>query len=146
MLKRFKTHPWGHQVSVTHAGLWRIDRRKHRTNIVDCNSWLIHGCHWYLCKYPDQDSDDELIPTLSSTSPPTGVSLEDPDATVDNSTQRVPLIDFDQSTGSGMLPLPEEADPTPSVEDPEAAQPTAKNDPQSEPPVPKGSDVIPECE
>ncbi|XP_056906936.1 CD44 antigen [Takifugu flavidus] len=89
----------------------------------------------------DQDSDDELTPTLSATSPPT-----DPDATDDNITQRVPLIDFDQSTGSGMLPFPEEADPTPTppVGDPKEVQPTAKNDPQSEPPAPKGSDVTPE--
>ncbi|XP_003967457.2 CD44 antigen [Takifugu rubripes] len=89
----------------------------------------------------DQDSDDELTPTLSATSPPT-----DPDATNDNITQRVPLIDFDQSPGSGMLPFPEEAeaDPTPPVGDPVEVQPTAKNDSQSEPPAPKGSDVTPE--
>lgn len=82
------------------------------------------------------------------TSPTTGVPLEDTDATADNSTQRVPLFDFDQPTGSGMLPLPEEEEeePThkPPVGDPEEAQPTAKNDFQSEPPAPNGSDVISE--
>lgn len=83
---------------------------------------------------------------LPATSSPTGVSLDDPDATDDNITQRVPLIDFDQSTGSGMLPFPEEAEPTPTppVGDPKEVQPTAKNDPQSEPPTPKGSNVTPE--
>lgn len=114
---------------------------------MDCDSSPVHGCRWYLCKYPDQDSDYELISTPSATSAPTGVSLEDPDATADNITQRVPLIDLDQPTSSGMLPLPEEAEPTqkPPVGEPKEVQPTANDDSQREPTVPKGSDVVPEC-
>lgn len=74
----------------------------------------------------------------------------------DNSTTLFPPIGFDPSIGSGMLPSPEEEEEEEGeltqkppetqrpVGDLEESQPTAMNDPQSEPPEPKGSDVVPE--
>lgn len=87
--------------------------------------------YWSLShlKYPDQNSDDELIATPSNVDDRTTIFLQN---------------DLDQSTGSGMSsPVPEEEELTqmPPVRD---LDPTTWKDPQSRAPPTKGSDVTPE--
>lgn len=98
-------------------------------------------------KYPRQDGDDELIATPSAASPPTGVNPEYPYAAADNSTTLFPPKDFDQTTGSGMLPPlsgEDESGPKIPARDPEEVQPTAESEPQNKTPDPRESEKTPE--
>ncbi|XP_076588745.1 uncharacterized protein cd44b [Chaetodon auriga] len=103
---------------------------------------------------PAEDALGEVIVTLSSTAIPAELSPEDPEASTqdpageetpfgrsDNSTVGFTPGEFDQPTGSGMLPpLSEEegASPTAPVGEPEATQPATENEQQNETTEPEG--------
>lgn len=95
-------------------------------------------------KYPHQEGDEELLATPSAASPPTGASPEEPHATADNRTTLFPPNDFNQATGSGMLPGEEETGQKTTFGDPEEAQPTAESEPQNKTPELKGNGMNPE--
>lgn len=96
----------------------------------------------------------EVIMTPSATAIPTELTPEEPEAATegpavdekhfgrsDNSTVEFTPGEFDQPTGSGMLPpLSEEdgASPMAPVGEPEAAQPTTENEQQNETIEPEG--------
>lgn len=98
-------------------------------------------------KYPHQDDGDEVLATPSAVSPSTGVSTDDQDTAGNNYTTPFPPRDFDQATGSGMLPSlsgEEELSQETPVRDPEEAQPTAESEPQNKTPDLQGSETNPE--
>lgn len=75
------------------------------------------------------------------------MSREDPDAAADNRTTLFPPSDFDQATGSGMLPpLSGEEEPgqKTTVGEPEEAQPTAESELQNKTIEMKESEINPE--
>ncbi|XP_070829149.1 CD44 antigen [Chaetodon trifascialis] len=103
---------------------------------------------------PAEDALGEVIVTPSSTAVPIELSPQDPEASTqdpageetpfgrrDNSTVGFIPGEFDQPTGSGMLPtLSEEegASPTAPVGEPEATQPATENEQQNETAEPEG--------
>lgn len=117
---------------------------------MDCFLFLLHVWNEWTIQSPESSEDPDpttadtyenttpkLQPhddgelTIPSAAPPSELSPEEADNSTDNSvTITFPPSEFDQPTGSGMLPtLPEEvSSPMPPAEKPKEAKPTEENE------------------
>lgn len=117
---------------------------------MDCFLFLLHGWNDSTIQSPEsfqhqdpttadtyedttpksQPHDDGELTSIPSAAPPSELSPEEADNSTDNSENiTFPPSEFDQPTGSGMLPsfTEEVAYPMPPAEKPKEAKPTEEN-------------------